>query len=63
MKLLASAAAEPPELYRAESGREVFEFERTVSRLIEMRSQEYLGLAHGKGDSEASGSAAGLAET
>jgi cell division protein ZapE len=45
VKLVASAQAEPHELYRAKTGREAFEFDRTVSRLIEMRSDDYLGLA------------------
>jgi len=63
VKLLASAQTEVPELYRADSGREAFEFDRTVSRLIEMRSEEYLSLPHGRSDSEASGSTTGLAET
>ena len=58
-----SAAAEPTGLYLADSGREAFEFERTVSRLIEMRSEEYLALPHGRPDSEASGSTTGLVET
>ncbi|WP_043750486.1 cell division protein ZapE [Methylobacterium nodulans] len=62
-KLLASAAAEACGLYRADTGREAFEFERTVSRLIEMRSEEYLALPHGRPDSEASGSSEGLVET
>jgi cell division protein ZapE len=63
VKLLASAEAEATELYKADSGREAFEFDRTVSRLIEMRSEEYLSLPHGRADSEASGSTEGLAET
>jgi cell division protein ZapE len=63
VKLLASAETEVPELYDADTGREAFEFDRTVSRLIEMRSEEYLSLPHGRLDSEASGSTEGLAET
>ena len=60
VKLLASAEAEAHELYRADTGREAFEFDRTVSRLIEMRSEEYLSLPHGR---EESGSTEGLVET
>lgn len=41
-KLVVSAAAEPTDLYVAHDGTEAFEFARTVSRLIEMRSEEYL---------------------
>jgi cell division protein ZapE len=63
VKLLASAEAEPPELYKAETGREAFEFDRAVSRLIEMRSESYLALPHGRPDSEATGSTTGLVET
>ena len=63
VKLLASAEAEAPELYRAETGREAFEFDRTVSRLIEMRSEEYLSLPHGRADSADSGHSTGLVET
>jgi cell division protein ZapE len=63
VKLLASAEAEAPDLYAAETGREVFEFDRTVSRLIEMRSEEYLGLPHGRLDSADSGRSTGLVET
>jgi cell division protein ZapE len=39
------------------------EFKRTASRLIEMSSESYLALAHGRKDSTASGSTKGLVET
>jgi cell division protein ZapE len=45
VKLLAAADAEPDRLYP--SGDDAFEFERTVSRLMEMRSAEYLAKGHG----------------
>ena len=48
VKLLTSADAAPDELYLEGDGK--FEFERTVSRLIEMQSQDYLALGHGFGD-------------
>ncbi len=44
VKLLASADAEPAGLYPEGDGR--FEFDRTVSRLMEMRSNAYLALGH-----------------
>jgi cell division protein ZapE len=62
VKLIASAEAEPHDLYRAETGREAFEFDRAVSRLIEMRSHEYLALPRGRGH-QVSGNITGLVET
>ena len=47
VKLVASAAAEPDRLYRATDGEEAFAFQRTASRLIEMRSEAYLAAPHG----------------
>jgi cell division protein ZapE len=63
VKVIASAQAEPSALYRADQGREVLEFERTASRLMEMRSQDYLALPHGSATSPASGDTGGLVET
>lgn len=45
VKLLAAADAPPDGLYPAGDGR--FEFQRTVSRLKEMRSEDYLAQGHG----------------
>jgi cell division protein ZapE len=44
VKLLASADGVPQDLYPTGDG--AFEFERTVSRLMEMQSQAYLALPH-----------------
>jgi cell division protein ZapE len=46
VKLLASADAAPDALYPAGDGK--FEFDRTVSRLLEMQSEEYLAEGHGE---------------
>jgi cell division protein ZapE len=63
VKLMASAQAEPSAIYRSEEGVEAREFARTVSRIIEMGSDSYLALPHGRSDSAASGASTGLVET
>ena len=45
VNLIATADAEPAHLYENGDGR--FEFERTVSRLMEMQSADYLARGHG----------------
>ncbi len=45
VKLFATAEVEPEALYPAGDG--AFEFERTVSRLMEMQSSDYMALGHG----------------
>ncbi|MGJ5044837.1 MULTISPECIES: cell division protein ZapE [unclassified Bradyrhizobium] len=63
VKLIASAEADPISLYVATEGTEAMEFKRTTSRLIEMGSDSYLALPHGRKDSAASGTSTGLVET
>jgi cell division protein ZapE len=63
VKLMASAEADPGSLYGATDGNEALEFKRTASRLMEMSSESYLALPHGRKDSAASGSSTGLVET
>ena len=46
VKLLAAADADPGGLYPSGDG--TFEFQRTVSRLEEMRSADYLAEGHGR---------------
>jgi cell division protein ZapE len=46
VKLIATADAQPADLYAAGDGR--FEFDRTISRLMEMQSQDYLAKGHGE---------------
>lgn len=51
VKLVASADAAPAALYPVGDG--AFEFDRTVSRLMEMQSVDYLALGHGEAEAAA----------
>ena len=63
VKLVASAAAEPEALYAAREGAESFEFARAASRLVEMRSAEYLARPHGRDERPESADLGGIVET
>ncbi|MBL0933147.1 MAG: cell division protein ZapE [Rhizobiaceae bacterium] len=45
IRLILSAEVPPQDLYHARTGTEAFEFDRTVSRLIEMQSAEWVSAA------------------
>ena len=60
VKLLASARAEPEALAPRLTGAEGFEFARTASRLMEMRSRDYLALPHTSERADAAGDMGGL---
>jgi len=63
VKLIASAAGEPDALYTGAGGAEAFEFKRAASRLIEMRSADYLALPHGRESGSQAGDLGGIVET
>lgn len=62
VKLIVSAATSPEEIFTAETGSETFEFARTVSRLHEMGSRDYLSAPRGRGQA-VTGATTGLVET
>jgi cell division protein ZapE len=45
VKLFVTAETSPEDLYEAGDGR--FEFDRTISRLMEMQSKDYMAAGHG----------------
>ena len=63
VKLIASASGEPDALYTKTKGEEAFEFRRAASRLIEMRSADYLALPHGRESGAQAGDLGGIVET
>ena len=63
VKLIASAAAEPKSLFAGSDGAEAVEFARAASRLVEMRSADYLALPHGRAAGWRSADLGGIAET
>jgi cell division protein ZapE len=62
VKLLASADAEPEALAPRLTGAEGFEFARTASRLMEMRSLDYLALPHTSERADAAADMGGLVD-
>lgn len=63
VKTVISAEVPAQDLYTGTRGPEVFEFERTVSRLIEMRSESYLARPHGRNSDVEAASRGGIVET
>ncbi len=63
VKLIASAAGEPETLFSRADRAEAREFERTASRLYEMRSFDYLALPHGRESGSQAGDLGGIVET